>query len=132
MEIKHMVQLPHLRHYPLSLLCILCIICLSTFPIGEHPELADVPFVDKWTHMVMYGGLTFLLWAEHLRRHRPPVLSRLLVYGFLFPVALGGAMELVQWPIPYRGCEWLDFLANTIGSALVALCGYAYASRMKA
>lgn len=45
-----------IRSRPLSVLCVTVIWILSLMPIPETP-LNDVRMIDKWTHLVMYGGL---------------------------------------------------------------------------
>lgn len=111
---------------PLSTLCAICIAILSLAPIGA-PEIAhDVPLADKWAHFVMYATLTLIIWME--RRYRCGTSSggmRLAVWGMLFPIMLGGMMELCQaYLTTYRSGEWMDFLANSIGVLLGCIIGY--------
>lgn len=109
-----------LMTYPLTILCTLAIIVLSLAPIGA-PEMArDVPLFDKWAHFVMYGALTLTVCWELRRRYGTRVPSRRLVLlGVVFPVLLGGLMELGQaYLTTYRSGEWLDALADTIGALL--------------
>ena len=80
--------------------------------------------MDKWTHMVMYGVLTLVIWLEYIRAHRQMRGLRLLLLAFLAPIAMGGALELMQaYLTTCRSGEWLDFVANSIGAVVGAGCG---------
>ena len=106
-----------LKHYPLSLLTVLAILLLSLLPIGSIEMAEDVPFFDKWTHMVMYACLALVIVWEYTRRHRPVSLVRLFLWGLLFPIALGGIVELLQaYATTYRSGEWLDWAADAVGA----------------
>ena len=86
------------RKYPLSLLCVLLIGVLSLAPYFPETPLDDVAFIDKWTHLVMYGGTCTVIWWEYLRSH-----------------------SLQAYCTTTRSGEWLDFWADSIG----VLLGYA-------
>jgi VanZ family protein len=65
-------------------------------------------------HFIMYAVLGFLLgvalggWRVDLRR---------LALGLALAIALGGAIELIQGPLPYRDMQPADFLADVAGAA---------------
>ncbi len=63
---------------------------------------------DKLLHLGAYLGMT-ILWSFTTRRP-----FRSAVCCALF----GGLIELIQALIPYRSCEWGDFIANSIGAAV--------------
>ena len=109
------------RKYPLSLLCILLIGVLSLAPYFPETPLDDVAFIDKWTHLVMYGGTCTVIWWEYLRSHST-LNSRKLLITLVGMILLGGLMELLQaYCTTTRSGEWLDFWADSIG----VLLGYA-------
>ena len=115
----------YFRRYPLSLLAALVITALSLLPIGSVEIAEDVPFADKWTHMVMYGSFTVVIWSEYLRHHRRLQPSRLVLFAFLAPIAMSGLMELLQaYATTYRSGEWLDLAANSVGVCLGTAIGY--------
>ena len=94
------------------------ILCFCTPP---RTPLDDVPLMDKWTHLVMYGGTCSVMWAETLRSRRPfPGMRRMLVYVWLCPVLMSGLIEILQAYCTggRRSGDWLDFLANGIGATL--------------
>jgi len=114
----------YIKHYPLSLLTVVAVLALSLLPIGRVELVEDVPLADKWTHMVMYGGLTAVIWAEYARRHRRACWTRLLTWGVAAPIVLGGVLELMQkYCTTYRSGEWLDFAADSLGTCVGALSG---------
>ena len=109
------------RKYPLSLLCILLIGVLSLAPYFPETPLDDVAFIDKWTHLVMYGGTCTVIWWEYLRSHST-LNSRKLLFTLVGMILLGGLMELLQaYCTTTRSGEWLDFWADSLGGVL----GYA-------
>lgn len=117
-----------IKTYPFSLLIVLAVIALSVMPFPEIKMAEDIPFVDKWVHFVMYGGVAFVIWIEMARRekkknnHKTHMQS--LVWGLFFPAILGGVLELIQeYLTTTRSGEWLDFLADSIGAVLGALVG---------
>jgi len=116
-----------IRKYPLSLFTACVIICLSLFPIPEIPQAEDVPFIDKWTHMVMYGSFCLIIWFEYLRNHKTINTVRITLFGYLFPIIMSGLLELAQeYLTTCRSGEWLDLLANSTGATIAYLIGWAF------
>jgi VanZ family protein len=114
----------YFRRYPISFLLALAIVLLSLLPIPDVRMTVEVPLMDKWTHMVMYGVLTLVIWLEYIWAHRQMRGLRLLLLAFLAPIAMGGALELMQaYLTTCRSGEWLDFVANSIGAVVGAGCG---------
>jgi VanZ family protein len=110
------------KRYPLSNVVATAIVILSLIPIPEVPQLENISLLDKWVHMVMYGGLCVIIWWEYLHQHRSIHWRRALVGAGLLPVALGGGLELAQkYLTTCRSGEWLDFMANSVGVVLAAL-----------
>lgn len=109
------------RYYLLTLMTVAAILVLCLMPI-EAPPLKDVRFIDKWTHMVLFGGISGALLLEmtlngHERRR------------WIAPIAaglFGGVVELLQaFCTTYRSGEWLDLIADAAGACIVyllALC----------
>ena len=118
--------------YPLSCLCVAAIwvLCFCTPP---HTPLDQVAFMDKWTHLVMYGGTCSVMWIEYLRCHRRPSLKRLFVFDWLAPVLMSGGIELLQAYCTggRRSGDWYDFAANTTGAVIGAIVGLTFWSYLK-
>lgn len=109
-----------LKNYPLSCICIAVIWYLSIwFKPPEELELPSINFIDKWTHLVMYGGTCSVIWWEYLRRHRELQWKKLLLLAWLAPAVMGGVIELVQaYCTATRSGEWLDLIADVLGCTL--------------
>ena len=117
------------RTYPVALLCFLLIWYLSFFT-PPKTELDDVAFIDKWVHVVMYGGSCLVLRIEHLRHHhltkQPLCQQRLLLWAWVAPILMSGLIELLQAYCTggRRSGDWLDFAANAVGVTGAALVGW--------
>ena len=111
--------------YPLSILCVVLIWILSLMPFFPETPFDQVEFIDKWTHLVMYGGTCSVIWWEYLRNHQILDGEKLFFYAWLCPVLMSGLLELLQeyCTFGHRNGDWLDFAANTIGVTLGALIG---------
>jgi VanZ family protein len=108
-----------IRKYPFSVFCILLIWVLSLTPFFPETPLDGVQFIDKWTHLVMYGGTTSVIWWEYLRLHQRVNWHRVLLLAVVGMVLLGGLMELLQaYCTTTRSGEWLDFWADSVGVLL--------------
>ena len=127
-----------MKKYPLTILVHVAICILSFMPVPETP-LSDVAFIDKWTHLVMYGGLTLTIWFEYLRLHGLRLgrtlhglryaevnHGRLLTVALLWPVVLGGLVEVLQENCTnhVRSGDWIDWLADAAGSVIAWLLCY--------
>ena len=84
-----------IRRHPISVILILVIWYLSLFT-PPKTELANVRFIDKWAHLLMYGSLAFVLWMEDWRvRKASPSMPRALAL-YIGPVAMSGLIELAH------------------------------------
>lgn len=119
-----------LRKYPLSTVCIMAIWYLSFFTVPKT-EIGEVPFIDKWVHIAMYGMTWGVVWAEYLYRHKVVDRKRTAIFAFFLPILMSGAIELLQEYCTggRRGGDWFDLLANTVGIALAAIGACIFASR---
>lgn len=84
------------------------------FPSRQLPHVA-VPFIDKWTHFVLFGGYTFL-WLCAKPAYTTAYVIKLLVVAVL----LGCAIELLQGKLTFlgRSMELLDAVADAVGALL--------------
>lgn len=105
-----------IRRHPISVILILVIWYLSLFT-PPKTELANVRFIDKWAHLLMYGSLAFVLWMEDWRARKAfPSMPRTLAL-YIGPVAMSGLIELAQaYCTTDRSGDWLDLAANAIGA----------------
>ena len=113
-----------LKHYPLTLLCIALVWYLSLFIVMPEMPMGDVPFIDKWEHLVMYGGTCTVMWIEYIRCHDRLNFWKLFLLAWLGPILMSGLLELLQkYCTTTRQGEWLDFLANSTGVTLAVGIG---------
>ena len=113
------------KKYPFSIFCIVLIWILSLTPIFPETPFDNVDFVDKWTHLVMYGGTGSVIWIEYLRSHSSLNSKKLFLWAFLAPILMSGLLELLQEYCTggHRNGDWLDFAANSLGVTLGAVFG---------
>lgn len=109
--------------YACSILVLAVVVYLSFFTPPKVP-LGEVPFIDKWTHMVMYGGWTLVILWEQNDRRWPWIWQRIGWAGAgLVPAMTGGVIELLQAYCTggRRSGEWMDWLADIAGTAIVLI-----------
>lgn len=112
-----------MRKFAFSLVALLAVTFASLTPwLPEVKELQAVPFYDKWTHFIMYCGLSVclqidLLWRSRTMQDRGYLRS--FVVFFVGPALWGALMEVCQEHFTsYRSGDWLDGVANMVGAAL--------------
>lgn len=117
--------LPFIKRYPLSLACLALVWYLSIwFMPPKELELPSFRFIDKWTHLVMYGGMCSVIWFEYLRHHTTLNKTKLFLLSWLAPILMGGVIELVQEHCTAtRSGEWLDWAADAVGVTLGVAIG---------
>ena len=113
-----------IKQYTLSFICMVVIWILCLVPIPETP-LSQINMVDKWTHIVMFGGWCTVLWLEYGLHHRVINMKRAIPYAIIFPILMGGLIEIVQQTCTggNRSGDFIDFIADAIGVALGAAIG---------
>lgn len=118
-----------LQSYPLTWVVVIAIHVLCLMPVPETP-LDGIAFIDKWTHLVMFGGLSLTIWYELFLHHgMRPVLHlsqvetdtfcwRHIRIGALYlPTWLGAQIEILQATCTngVRNGDLIDWLADTLG-----------------
>ena len=114
----------YIKKQPASLLLIALIWIVCMIPVPETP-LSHVRFIDKWTHLAMYGTLTLVIMWEYGTHHGNINWKRFAIGAIIAPICMGGLVELAQRYLTcgIRSGEWLDFLANTTGVMIGCLIG---------
>lgn len=84
---------------------------------GDRLPAVKVPGIDKAAHVLMYGGLAFLLQRE-LRGGLKRPLSRPLLLAAFFCLAYGLLDEVHQLAIPKRTFSLGDLAADAVGIAI--------------
>lgn len=118
-------MIKYVKQYPLSIITIIAILYLSFFKPPQTP-ISDIKNIDKIVHICMYGGLTLVLWSEHLLRHHKLIKKHIIIGGVICPVIMSGLIEIGQATLTEtRGGDWMDFIANITGVILgVLFCKY--------
>lgn len=111
-----------IKKYPFSTACIVLIWVLCLMPVPETP-LNDISMIDKWTHLIMYGGTCSVIWIEYMYKHIVYNYRKLLLWAWLAPALMSGIIELVQAYCTFgiRSGDWIDFFANALGCTIAAL-----------
>lgn len=117
--LKHFIS-----YYPVSCLLIvfIWIMCFGTPP---STPLDNVTLIDKWVHTGMFTFLCGTIWFEYLRKHTVVIRAKLIVFAWIIPVIMGGAIELLQAYCTggRRSGEFLDFVADAIGVTIAFIFG---------
>jgi VanZ family protein len=95
-------------------------------PVPETNLAEDIPFIDKWTHIVMYLGTCSIIWIEYYLKHKAETNKiRLLIGAIILPILMSGILELLQEYCTggLRNGDWIDLAANTTGVVLAAILG---------
>ena len=112
------------RNYPISCVLFAVIWYLSLFFNAPETPLNHVLLIDKWVHLVMYGGTCGMLWAEYLRQHDRSDFKKLFFWAWMAPILMSGIIELLQeYCTEKRNGDWLDLTANALGVTLAAIVG---------
>ncbi|MFQ7113718.1 VanZ family protein [Hallella bergensis] len=113
-----------IKQYTLSFICMVVIWILCLVPIPETP-LSQINMVDKWTHLVMFGGWCTVLWLEYGLHHQVINTKRAIPYAIIIPILMGGLIEIVQQTCTEgnRSGDFIDFIADAIGVLLGAAIG---------
>ena len=113
-----------IRKYPFSIICILLIWILSFLPFFPETPLEDIQFIDKWTHLIMYGGTCTVIWWEYIRKHTVLDKQKLFLFAWLAPIVMSGIIEILQENCTTtRSGEWLDFISNSTGVTIAVVIG---------
>ena len=81
---------------------------------------------DKVVHVFMFLCLSGVIFFDNTKYLRFPI-SKIRIFWstFIFPIALGGLIEILQADLTtYRSGDWFDFLYDIVG----ALTGWGIAS----
>lgn len=117
-------MITYLKRYPLSILVIAAILYLSFFK-PPQTSISEIKNIDKIVHICMYGGLTVILWSEHLRQHFPLIRKHLIIGGVICPIIMSGLIEIGQATLTEtRSGDRMDFLANITGVILGSIFSY--------
>ena len=88
---------------------VLTFIFISFFAFTPSNYDGSILYLDKFLHFSAFLFLTFLLDASL----REPISSQ--KYSIFFLIVYAGSIEFIQYFLPYRSAESLDFLSDLLG-----------------
>ena len=120
--------------YP-GILCGIVILILTGLPGSLFPRVKPVIGLDKVAHILMYATFAFLcLWGyrKQFVTNGIEYRKRAMWLAVVISIAYGGLTELMQeFFVPTRTGDWIDFLADILGTGLGALVFYLFFHRKK-
>ena len=118
-----------------GVLCGIVILILTSLPGSVFPHVKPVVGLDKVAHALMYACFAFAcIWG-----YRKQFISNNLQYKkkalsltVVISIAYGGLTELMQeFLIPSRTGDWIDFLADCLGTLIGVTVFYLFYHRKK-
>ena len=100
-----------LRKFPMSIGMSVAILIVSLIAIPDTP-LKDITLIDKWAHIGLYTALGLIIAHEYFHNHKHVTRKGMFLGIWLLPTLNGN-----------RNGEWLDFVANVVGSTLALIIG---------
>jgi VanZ family protein len=91
------------------------LILIACFTPASHIPHVNIPMIDKWTHLVLFGVFAFLWLCAR------PVLNIASMVGlFVLATAFGAAIEVMQGVLSFlgRSMEFMDGVADSVGAIL--------------
>lgn len=120
---KMMSFLEVLPPYTLTAVCFIaiCWLTLASKPLG-NTDVMLFPHADKVAHAIMFGGFTFCIILDSVRRRGWPRCSvAAAVLAVLAATALGVATEWMQSAMHAgRSGDTMDLVADCAGAVVVA------------
>ena len=120
--------------YP-GILCGIIILILTGLPGSVFPRVKPVVGLDKVVHLCMYSGFAFLcLWGyrKQFISNGVKYKRKAILLAIVISIAYGGLTELMQeYLVPTRTGDWVDFLADSIGTLLGVTIFYLFYRRKK-
>ena len=118
-----------------GILCGIVILILTGLPGSLFPRVKPVVGIDKVVHLLMYAGFAFAcLWGyrKQFVSNGSAYRKKAIILAFVISIAYGGLTEIMQeYLVPKRTGDWLDFLADSIGTGIGVLIFYLFFRRKK-
>ena len=118
-----------------GILCGIVILILTGLPGSLFPRVKPVVGIDKVVHLLMYAGFAFAcLWGyrKQFVSNGSAYRKKAILLAIIISIAYGGLTEIMQeYLVPKRTGDWLDFLADSIGTGIGVLVFYLFFRRKK-
>lgn len=117
-----------IQNYWKSVLMVTIILYLSFAPPSDFKAIPkiNIAYFDKFVHVILYIVLAMVLIIDFLKTTKAVVPKmRFIIQCLIFPIVLGGFIELAQdqWFYP-RTAEWIDWLSDILGTSAGAFIMY--------
>lgn len=91
--------------------------CLITpDDVPNLPSILPISW-DKLVHFGMFFLLSFVNFIDYYKLHDgKPIMRKWIFWGLILPIFYGGMIEVLQENYFSRSGEWLDFVADALGS----------------
>lgn len=88
---------------------LILVACLT--PSAEIPRV-DIPLIDKWTHVVLFGIFSFLWLCA-----KPSLSTKWVLSLTIISISFGAIIELLQGTLAFlgRSAEFMDAVADALG-----------------
>ena len=118
-----------------SILSVIVIVYLSFAPPSDFSEMpkVNILFFDKIVHVALYLFLTIVLIYDFRNHNKFSKNNSIyIVQCILFPIVLGGCIEIAQdkWFYP-RTAEWVDWLADILGVTIALVVTLFYKRKIQ-
>ena len=118
-----------------SILSVIIIVYLSFAPPSDFREMpkVNILFFDKIVHVALYLFLTIVLIFDFRSHNKFSKNNSIyIVQCILFPIVLGGCIEIAQdkWFYP-RTAEWVDWLADILGDTIALVVTLFYKRKIQ-
>ena len=110
-----------------SIVYIVGLCYLSFAPASDFRSFPTFSGIDKVVHLFLYIFLAAILVFDNRELIVGKHFAKLMVYAMVFPVVLGGVIEIVQENFfPPRSAEWFDWFMDIAG----VLIGYLITAKL--
>lgn len=89
----------------------------------DPKDIPPFPHFDKFAHSLMYAALAVAYSIDRCRKIRAAKYKYVILKAIAMVVSLGIFTEFVQWLLPYRGCDFYDFIADVAGGVISSIIG---------
>lgn len=106
-----------LINYKFTILSVILILIAILMPSQDIPSVG-IPGIDKMVHCGMFGFLTLCFYGEYYYKHKynPKALYAIAVIEIYAVLT-----EFMQHFVEGRACDFVDWLADTLGIVLAVL-----------
>ena len=111
-----------------GILCGIVILILTGLPGSCFPRVKPVLNIDKVVHVVMYAIFAFAcIWGyrKQFISNGKAYQRKAILLTIIIGIAYGGLTEIMQETlVPTRRGDWIDFIADILGTAIGILVFY--------